>query len=495
MSNFKNARIIFGFAVLVTFVWCVWLPPPAVQAKTPEEASPDVGRDDPFAKIEVKRKPVTPLILKKSSASDEELPELYLETVAIKSCDVKSLKAVIEKMTSGYGVVSVDEKTNTLIICDAKEHLDKILAQIRRIEEAAPSQESVVVTEEKQRPELFVETVVLKFLDVAKLQPVIAKMISEYGEVAIDSKTNSLIVCDTKENLALIMSEVWKADKTPQQIMVEVVILDVQLENDTEIGINWDFLSDTSHTFTYRQNLASRLGWNTDTTATKTAVLFNTTSTGGDLTIINNTIRNVVHLLQQKKDVEILASPRVMMLSGESARIEAIEELPYTEITGTAEGGSNALTSTEFKEVGVKLQVSATLVEEGSIFLTVEAEQNVKTGESTTAVPIIDTRKAKTSLLLEDGQVVILGGLRRQERTKEVDKIPLLGDLPFIGGLFRNTDIVENNSELVVFLSPHIYRGEPIDEKAMAKYREITEKPLLSIPDEQEDILLELIGK
>jgi type II secretory pathway component GspD/PulD (secretin) len=88
---------------------------------------------------------------------------------------------------------------------------------------------------------------------------------------------------------------------------------------------------------------------------------------------------------------------------------------------------------------------------------------------------------------LKDSQVVILGGLRRQEKTKEVDQIPILGDLPIIGALFRNTNTVIKNSELIVFLSPHIYKGEPLSEDEMAKFKELRSRQMLSIPDKIEE--------
>ena len=330
-------------------------------------------------------------------------------------------------------------------------------------------------------PELFVQTVMLRFLDAKSLKQAIDGMSSEFGSIAINEKNNSLIICDKKENLAKIVDEIKKADKTPQQIMIEVVILDVQLNDDMEIGINWDLLSDTRYDVGYRQNFTSnRLGstWETATTIGD-ASAFNTTGLGGSFSVISGTVRNIVHLIQQKREVEIIASPRVMMVSGESASIEAVEELPFTEVMDTAAGGAAAITSTKFKNVGIQLDVEATLTDNNDIFLTVDAEQNVATGQSDTEVPIVDTRKANTSLLLKHGQVVIFGGLRRQEKTKEVDQIPFLGDLPIIGELFKSTKTVAKNSELIIFLSPHIYKGEPIDDDAMSKYREIRDFSML----------------
>ncbi len=352
-----------------------------------------------------------------------------------------------------------------------------------------PSPVAALVTSSgpsEEKPELSMQTVMLKFLDAKSLKEAIGPMSSEYGSIAINPANNSLIVCDTQERLGRILSEIEKADRTPQQIMIEVVIVDVKLSNETEIGVNWDILSDKNYDIGYRQNFTTRLGSTiADAETIGDATAFNTTGIGGNFSVISGTIRNVVALLQQKRTVEILASPRAMMVSGKSANIKAVEEIPYSEVMDTAAGGAAAITSTEFKEVGITLQVSATITDGNNIFLTVDTEQNVRTGESTTGIPVVDTRRANTSLLLKDGQIVVMGGLRRQEKTKQVDQIPILGDIPLLGLLFKYTNTVINNTELIVFLSPHIYKeGDPIPEDAMSKFNEITNKPMLLLPEE-----------
>jgi len=349
---------------------------------------------------------------------------------------------------------------------------------------------SEIVRDEELNSMLFVQTVVLKFLDAKSLKQAIDNMSSARGSIAINEKNNSVIICDTKDNLVRIVSEIRKADATPRQIMIEVVILDVQLNDENEMGVNWDILSDKRYDIGYRQNFTtSRIGSTPETSTTiGDATAFNSTGLGGSFSVISGTIRNVVHLIQQEREVEILASPRVMMVSGESASIEAVEELPYTEVIDTAAGGAAALTSTKFKNVGVQLNVVATLTDDDNILLTVDTEQNVATGESDTEIPIVDTRRANTSLILKDGQVVILGGLRRQEKTKDVNQIPILSDLPLVGILFKSTKEVVRNSELTVFLSPHIYMGEPAPDDAMSKYDEITNRPFLSLEKEKNGI-------
>ena len=347
---------------------------------------------------------------------------------------------------------------------------------------AATALNGVSTLPAEPKPELFVTTSTLKFLRADNLKAALTPLLSEYGMITVDKITNSLIVCDTKETLEKIALEIAQADKTPRQIMIEVVIVDVQLNDDSEIGINWDLLSNENYNVAYRQGLGFTPRLQTTPSTAETianAAAFATTGMGADFTIITGTIRNVIHMLQQKKNVEVIASPRVMVLSGEIASIEAVEEIPYNEIVDTSEGGS--LSSTSFKDVGVKLDVKATLTDDEFIHLKIGAEQKVATGLSDTAVPVVDARKASTSLLLADGQVVVLGGLRRKERSKQTKQVPILGDIPLVGLLFKSTDTVVRNSELIVFVSPHIYHGEPIDEKTMSKFTEISERPMLEL--------------
>jgi len=333
---------------------------------------------------------------------------------------------------------------------------------------------------QESKPELFVETAILKFLDAKSLKASISNMSSAYGSIEPDGKSNSLIICDTNENLVKILEQIRKIDRKPDQIMIEVVLLDVELDDETEIGVNWEMLTPGDHDAVFRQNL----NFGTPAASSTTS-----TGMGSNLWLLwGNDIRNVIHVLQQKNNVEILASPRVMVVSGQTATIEAVEEIPYQEVTDTSQGGTAAMTSTQFKNVGVKLTVGATLTDDRFILLKVNTEQNVQTGTSvlvaaTSGVPIVDTRKVESSLLLEDGQILVIGGLRRKETQKQTNQIPILGNLPIIGLAFKATDTVQNSSELLVILSPHIYKGERPTDAEREKYNEITQRPLLTIPE------------
>ncbi len=343
-------------------------------------------------------------------------------------------------------------------IVEAKK---KLIARILRPGGYTSAQQPVV----EIIPDMYMQMVMLKFLQAESLEPVASNLLSAYGKISIDTATNSIIICDTDDKVQMIIAQIREIDKTPQQVMIEVVIVDVKLEDDTEIGVDWAHPGGIGNIYT--QTLAGA-------------------AAGMDFTFLHNGIDISVKALQQVRDVEILASPRIMVLSGESALIQTVEEIPYTELSDSAQGAAQ-LTTTRFKEVGVTLNVSVLVTDEQRIRLTVSPEQSVDTGrtgvDSDNTTPIIDIRRAMTTLLMEDGQVVVIGGLRRRNFKNSIDKVPLLGDLPIVGFLFSNDKIEIEHTELVVFLSPHIYKGEPLTEREMKQFNELKNSP---VPEFQE---------
>lgn len=516
MSKCSHLRILWCFLIAaVCFV------PAAAQPKEADNDQLDVGRNDPFSPLMTASKPQRVSETPDTDASEQK-PELFVETITLKFLNAASLAPAIKNMSSELGSITTDERTNSLIITDIRENLARIIEQVKKADRI-PSQSVLVQTislkfldaesvkeaigrmsseygsmsvdvknnsllvrdtkdvlesikqevQKIDKPQqiMFVETATLKFLDAKNLKAAVEKMLSQYGTIEIDENTNSLIICDTRDKVDSILTEVRKADKTPPQIMVEVVIVDVQLDDDTEIGVNWDRLFETKRDLAYKQTLA-------DTLSTAGVI-------GGDFSIVKAGISGTIHALQKVRDVEILASPRVLVVSGEQAFIQTVEEIPYIELTGTAEGGSEALSSTEFKEAGITLTVKATVTDDDKILLTVKPEQTVKTGETglgNSTVPVLDKRITETTLLMEDGQVLVMGGLRKKETRISRDQIPLLGDLPLVGHLFSNRQTVVKHSELLVFLSPHIYKDRPLTDEELERFNQLRDMPMLALP-------------
>ena len=166
---------------------------------------------------------------------------------------------------------------------------------------------------------------------------------------------------------------------------------------------------------------------------------------------------------QDKINAKLLANPRVLVLDNQTAQIKIITEKPYIELSETSGGGS--MGTTKFREIGVTLKVTPHLTRDDMVRLLLKPEFSVETGTVNVGTvdnqypqPVVDRREAETTLLIKNGQTVVLGGLRKKDVTKEVSKIPLLGDMPLVGFLFRFTGESTVNSELVVFVTPWIVR-------------------------------------
>ncbi len=144
-----------------------------------------------------------------------------------------------------------------------------------------------------------------------------------------------------------------------------------------------------------------------------------------------------------------ISSPRVVTANQVEALIEQGTELPYQQAT------SSGATSISFRKATLSLKVRPQITPDGNVVLDVDVNKD-NVGIQTPAGFAIDTRHVKTSVLIENGGTVVIGGIYIQEQRNDVNKVPLLGDLPGLGPLFRNTNRTDNKTELLVFLTPRI---------------------------------------
>jgi type II secretory pathway component GspD/PulD (secretin) len=167
---------------------------------------------------------------------------------------------------------------------------------------------------------------------------------------------------------------------------------------------------------------------------------------------------------QENIDAKLLANPRIMVIDNETAIFDIVTEHPYVERTIS---GNQITETVKFKEVGVKLVVTPHITRDDMLRLHIMPEFGVVVRNVTIAssdVPVVDTRKFDTIALVKDGQTVVLGGLRKKSSSRQINKIPLLGDLPLFGGLFRFEGEATTVTELVVFITPRIISQPVLSE-------------------------------
>jgi type II secretory pathway component GspD/PulD (secretin) len=183
-----------------------------------------------------------------------------------------------------------------------------------------------------------------------------------------------------------------------------------------------------------------------------------------NLGLLTNSI-NIDALLKAEEEIteaKLLANPRILVLDNEQATFDIVTEHPYVERTIS---GDTITETVKFKEVGIKLVVTPHVTRDGMVRLHILPEFGVRVGQvmvSSNNVPIVDTRKVNTIALVRDGQTVVLGGMRKKAIRKQTNKIPLLGDIPILGGLFRFEGEDTAVTELIVFITPRIVPQEPV---------------------------------
>jgi len=196
--------------------------------------------------------------------------------------------------------------------------------------------------------------------------------------------------------------------------------------------------------------------------------------TGGTLSfsLLNDAIdlELALSILHSQVEAKLLANPRILVLDNETANFEIVREFPYRELRQVAR--EDPITYTAFKKIGVNLQVTPHIAPGGMIKLRVAPEFGVLVGENLQGAPIVDTRKADTMALVEDGQTIVLGGLRTRETTKDISKVPVFGDMPILGGLFKAETESLKTSELVIFITTKIVHKPEMTEQESRRLEE-----------------------
>jgi len=321
----------------------------------------------------------------------------------------------------------------------------------------------------------------ITYADTTEVEKALQKFLSKRGSLSSNPGTSNVIVTDTESKIKAIDTFMDEVDRITPQILVEARIYDITSKDQLDLGIQWEAGRNT----TYSTGIT---GIGTNPTGSDNPFITGslksptTKSTGNSVLrfgLFNSNI-DVDVLLKANQNItnaKLLANPRILVLDNRSALIKIISEIPYQELTETSAGGS--MGSTSFKEVGIELEVVPHVTRDEMVRLQLKPKfsvrtedvQAVGTGSNPYNVPVIDKREADTTLLIKNGQTVVLGGLRKKDTSKLTNKIPLLGDLPLVGMLFRSEGESTINSELVVFVTPWIINQPTLSATEQQQYK------------------------
>jgi len=306
-----------------------------------------------------------------------------------------------------------------------------------------------------------------------------SRILSSRGSVISEMRTNQVFVSDIPAKLEEVSALIAKIDVPVRQVMIEARIVEaedtwgrslgvklgtndlrasnggtpgwrVAGNNNVAIGGNYTSLGDvtgqTSSASSYTDTQFVSLPANTSSLGGATAATFALSLFGA---ASNRFLNLELSALEAESKGKVVSSPRVITADQVKALIEQGTELPYQSAT------SSGATAISFRKANLKLEVTPQITPEGNIILDVDVNKD-SVGQQTTAGYAINTKHVKTQVLVENGGTVVIGGIFETTETESVNKVPVLGDIPYLGALFRNKTRVANKTELLVFLTPKV---------------------------------------
>ena len=281
-------------------------------------------------------------------------------------------------------------------------------------------------------------------------------LLTARGSVAVDERTNTLIVQDTAAKLQEVRDLMRVLDVPVRQVMIEARIVTAESSFSERIGVRWGaFASDNLG----NSGIGASIGSGFDDGALGTAsqglnvdlVPAGAQKGAFSLGLAANDVQLNLELnaLEAEGRGEVVAQPKIVTADQSPASIQQGAQIPYSTVS---DGGTNV----QFQNAVLSLDVTPQITPDGNVIMELAIAQDSVGGTTSDGQIIIDTRKLNTTVLVGDGETIVLGGVFEETNNNDVEKVPVLGDLPLLGKLFRNKVVIEDKKELLVFITPKL---------------------------------------
>ena len=275
----------------------------------------------------------------------------------------------------------------------------------------------------------------LKYVKPNQVKDLITSLIPA-DRLKVDFINSKLVAVGDEDVYDMVKEIISQIDIPPHQIMFEVEAVEISREDYKNLGVDWGTTTALPGVPPSDTLVDAPL------TGSKIRVGFGAYGV--------NFAATINHLIEEKKG-RLLASPRIAALDGQRAQILIGDKLA---VESRQVSNGSEITSVTYIDVGIKLEVTPTVNDEGTITAYIKPEVSNKTDETKSGNPNIRTRQAETTLRVKDGETIVIGGLIQRQETRDAFKTPLLGDLPIIGSLFRSTNKQKKETELVILITP-----------------------------------------
>jgi general secretion pathway protein D len=288
-------------------------------------------------------------------------------------------------------------------------------------------------------------------------------LVSDVTRIFADEISNAIIILATRGDYELIEETIKKIDTQPRQVVIEGLIALVTLTDNLSMGLAWSLKTDVNFSlkpFTNDFNLKGEMGSNAPapdaTGLSDSGFSFVATDASG-------IVRARLEALATESKAKVLAAPHVLVSDNREARIQVGQQVPLVTSSTNVTGTTDIQRTVQYKDIGIILKVKPQVNDSGLVALDITQEVSslgtpITIGSDT--APTLNKTEATTNLVAQNGQTIIIGGLIRDDTTKEKTGIPFLSRIPLIGWLFGNWNDVDQRTELVILLTPRVIRTQ-----------------------------------
>jgi general secretion pathway protein D len=279
-------------------------------------------------------------------------------------------------------------------------------------------------------------------------------------KIVADDTKNSLLIMANDRDYQRVLRVIQGLDVVASQVLIEAVIAEVALNDDLQYGVRWQLSKAGTPMATFSNALTGSVG----------AVF-----PGFNYAINAASIAATLSALNALTHVNVISTPSLMVLDNKTARLQIGDQVPITTQTATSVVTANTaiVNSITMQDTGVILSVTPRINESGRVQLEIEQEVSsvVKTTTSNIDSPTIQQRRVKTTVVVNDGEVLALGGMIQDQATKGSSQIPLLGDIPGLGAVFSNRSNSVQKTELIILITPRVVRDRSESRLVTEEYR------------------------
>ena len=301
--------------------------------------------------------------------------------------------------------------------------------------------------------------------------------------IEVDPETRSLIVITDEETHSHVTEVVDNLDRPKPQVLIKVVFLEVTYRNELDLGVEGGY---------------TRTGGNSTTNVFQTLFGLQPNAQGGIYQLNDRQFNVFFNALAEDGRMEVLSRPSILARNNQEAVITVGQEVPFIRNTRFLQDGQQ-INTVEYEDIGIILRVTPFITEEENVEMIVAPEISNTTEETVPIsagieAPVFAKRSAETVVVTPNGETVVIGGLMETNKSETIRKVPLLGDIPLIGAVFRHKVKDNSKTELLIFLTPHIVRHPSALTDVTAKERSKTKMVPESFSDEELERFLDNSG-